>query len=284
VANGRIINKKISLSKAVDNLSSDTCRLAFTWTIPHLDRDGRIHGDPVVLQSIVFPRRIDITSDVMESFIQEWAEAGLVQWYEAEGDMWLSFPGFARNQPNMRYDKEAESVIPPYKQETDLLRTKDGPTPDLVRSKDGVAPDPGRTKYARREEKRTRREEKIYAPPAPQNDDDRSVYHIIEQAFLSKNQDFAYGREGAHIVELEKKALARPDPLDFIKKVITVFWQLTHSNDKLFKDQPFLPSVLNSGGLWPRVMKKIEQMEEQHEELDPELEHFIDNLFLEQSP
>lgn len=280
MANGRIINKKISLSKAVNDLSSDTCRLAFTWTIPHLDRDGRIHGDPVVLQSIVFPRRIDITSDVMESFIQEWAEAGLVQWYKAEGDLWLCFPGFHRNQPNMRYDKEAESVCPAYEQGADLLRTRDGPTPDQRRTKDGVAPD---KVHLKRREENSREEKRSMQPPAAPNDTDRSVYHIIEQAFLSKNQDFAYGREGAHIVELEKKALARGNPIAFIKKVITVFWQLTHSDDKLFKDQPFLPSILNSSGLWPRVMKKIEQMDEYNEQLDPELERFIDNLFLEQA-
>ena len=118
------------------------------------------------------------------------------------------------------------------------------------------------------------------ADPAPQKED-RSVYHLIETAFLSKNQDFNYGREGRHLVELEKKALARQDPEGFIKKVICVFWELTHSNDKLFKDQPFLPSILNSSGLWPRVMKRIEQMDEQGAEMDPELEQFIDTLFLE---
>ena len=118
------------------------------------------------------------------------------------------------------------------------------------------------------------------AEPAPQKED-RSVYHLIETAFLSKNQDFNYGREGRHLVELEKKALARQDPEGFIKKVICVFWELTHSNDKLFKDQPFLPSILNSSGLWPRVMKRIEQMDEQGAEMDPELEQFIDTLFLE---
>ena len=116
-------------------------------------------------------------------------------------------------------------------------------------------------------------------PPAASNGDDRSIYHLIEQAFLSKNQDFDYGREGPHIVQLEKKALARPDPEEFIKKAIVVFWYLTHGNDKLFKDQPFLPSVMNSSGLWPRVMKRMEQIEGQ--EIDPETEQFLDTLFKE---
>jgi len=116
-------------------------------------------------------------------------------------------------------------------------------------------------------------------PPAALNGDDRYIYHLIEQAFLSKNQDFDYGREGPHIVKLEKKALARASPEAFIKQAIVVFWDLTHSNDKLFKDQPFLPSILDSSGMWPRVMKRIEQLEGQ--EIDPDTEHFLDNLFKE---
>ena len=118
-----------------------------------------------------------------------------------------------------------------------------------------------------------------HMPPAALNGDDRYIYHLIEQAFLSKNQDFDYGREGPHIVKLEKKALARASPEAFIKQAIVVFWDLTHSNDKLFKDQPFLPSILDSSGMWPRVMKRIEQLEGQ--EIDPDTEHFLDNLFKE---
>ena len=116
------------------------------------------------------------------------------------------------------------------------------------------------------------------ALPAPL-ENDRSIYHLIEQAFLSKNQDFDYGREGSHIVQLEKKALARTDPEAFIKQVIVVFWDLTHSNDKLFKDQPFLPSILDASGMWPRVMKRIEQLEGQ--EINPDTEQFLDTLFKE---
>ena len=117
------------------------------------------------------------------------------------------------------------------------------------------------------------------SPATPAINNNRSIYHLIEQAFLSKNQDFDYGREGPHIVKLEKKALARPDPEEFIKKAIVVFWDLTRSNDNLFKDQPFLPSILDSSGMWPRVMKRIEQLEGQ--EIDPDTEHFLDNLFKE---
>lgn len=104
--------------------------------------------------------------------------------------------------------------------------------------------------------------------------ENRSVYHLIEQAFLQENQDWNYGKEGRHILELEKKCLARPDPESFAKSVVALFWQLTHrGNDKLFRKQPFLPSILNSSGLWPRVVKELEEAREK--ELSPEdFEHW----------
>ncbi len=126
----------------------------------------------------------------------------------------------------------------------------------------------------RKEEKNISR--KIYtgkpAETAISESINRHIYHLIEQAFVSKNldKDFNFKREGPHIKQLEEKALARASPDEFIKKAIVVFWQLTRpgSNDKLFKKQPFLPSILNSGGLWPRVLTELENREEQ---LDPEM-------------
>ena len=113
MAKGRLLSKKIGLNKSVNELSCDTSRLAYTWTLPHLDRDGRIHGDPAVLKNIIFPRRTDITTTDLEKYVAEWAENGLVIWYEADGDQWLEFPKFNENQPNLRYDREPESTIPP---------------------------------------------------------------------------------------------------------------------------------------------------------------------------
>jgi len=127
MARGRMINKKISLNKNVNELSSDTCKLAFTWTISHLDRDGRIHGDPEILKAIIFPRRKDITNKMMESFIHEWAEKKLVIWYSVNGDLWIEFPKFRENQAHLRYEREPESNIPPSSQGIDVLKPPDPP-------------------------------------------------------------------------------------------------------------------------------------------------------------
>ena len=110
----------------------------------------------------------------------------------------------------------------------------------------------------------------------------RPIYHIIESAFLSQAPqigelvEFNFKREGPHIKELEKKALARDGPEEFAKTVIVVFWRLIHSDDQFWKHQPFLPSVLNSGGIWPRVLKEMENHQE--EQLDDRLQEIIGGL------
>ena len=125
MAVGRLINRKIGLNRAVHNLSSDLSRLAFTWTIPYCDRDGRVHGDPSFLKKIIFPRRDDITTKQMEQFIIEWAKAKLIYWYECNGDKWIQFPKFRENQPNLRYNREAASCIPPPEKGVNLLKKRE---------------------------------------------------------------------------------------------------------------------------------------------------------------
>jgi len=117
------------------------------------------------------------------------------------------------------------------------------------------------------------------ASPAVAN---RPIYHLIESAFLSQAPqigelvEFNFKREGPHILGLEKKALTRDGPEEFAKTVIVVFWRLIHSDDQFWKKQPFLPSVLNSGGIWPRVLKEMENHQE--EQLDDRLQEIIGGL------
>jgi hypothetical protein len=109
---GRFLNKEICLDKTVNELSSDLSKLAFTWIIPHLDKEGRIYGDPAVVRSMIFPRRTDITVDDMQSYIQEWHDAGLIVWYECNDDKYILFPNFDKHQVGLNKDREADSVIP----------------------------------------------------------------------------------------------------------------------------------------------------------------------------
>jgi hypothetical protein len=112
VAEGRLLNKRVCQDRAVHALSGDTSRFLFVCTLPHLDRDGRVIGDPALLKALVAPRRDDISTEQMEAYIREWALEELVIWYEAAGERWLEFPSFRANQPNLRWDREPPSMIP----------------------------------------------------------------------------------------------------------------------------------------------------------------------------
>lgn len=144
MADGRFLHRKISRDKKVDSLSCDTSRLAFTWAIAHLDVEGRIEGDPALLCHTLFPRRTDITADEMAAYIAEWAEAGLVVWYEVGDDTVLYFPGFAKNQRGLRKDREAASYLPPPPPEDQCRK----PTAEQVRSSSGVTPEQVRSRSA----------------------------------------------------------------------------------------------------------------------------------------
>ena len=91
------------------------------------------------------------------------------------------------------------------------------------------------------------------------------LYHAIKDSFESKYGEFEpgiYGKEGAAIKQLIKKATARsPDnPTAFVKAMCEQFWKLK-TEDPFIGKQPFLPSALNSSGIWPRVLETLRTQE-----------------------
>ena len=138
MASGRLILRKIVKDKKVLNLKTHIGRLAFIYAVVHLDRDGRIEGDPTYLRNILFPRTLEPTVDEFEEIIKDWAENGLVEWYTVNGEKYLEFPGFRKNQQNMRYDREPASEIPPIPVSLpDEVRQSAGSPPDEVRKQCG---------------------------------------------------------------------------------------------------------------------------------------------------
>jgi len=125
MARGRMLSKVISLDEKVNALSDDTCRLLFTWLIPHLDCEGRIYGDALTVKSIVFPRR-SISGGRIEKYLKELEKHGLVFRYSVNGNEYLLMKGFEKHQPGLQKSKESPSQIPPI-------------APELLQSNDGVA-------------------------------------------------------------------------------------------------------------------------------------------------
>ena len=112
MAKGRFISKEISLDKRVNELSDGFSMVGFTWLITHADREGRTYGDPAIVKSLIFPRRPDITIEMVAGYIQEWANAGLIILYESGGDAYIEFPNFEKHQIGLRKERESPSSIP----------------------------------------------------------------------------------------------------------------------------------------------------------------------------
>jgi hypothetical protein len=126
-----MLNSSVSRSLKFHQLSDDTCRLLASWTIAHLDKYGVFCGDAVMVKSYIFPRRDDISVEQVESYLQEMERLGLIVLFEAKGDRWQHWPGFAHNQVGLRPERESTSYpLPPgidpndYTQEDD--RQDDG--------------------------------------------------------------------------------------------------------------------------------------------------------------
>lgn len=110
MARGRILSQSIALDVEFNKMSMEA-QFLFMRAIPHLDRDGLILGNPVALWAKIAPLMTDLMHRT-ESCICEWRDANLVVTYDSPYGAVIYFKGFNKNQPNMRYDREAESMFP----------------------------------------------------------------------------------------------------------------------------------------------------------------------------
>lgn len=129
MAKGRMLSKQISLDEKVNALPDDSCRLLFTWLIPHLDVEGRMDADPQVFKSIVSPR-LNISTKKVAQYLEKMEELKLILRYYVNGTAYLCAPNFQKHQTGLRKERESQSRIPP--PPPDLLRHYSVITPDLV--------------------------------------------------------------------------------------------------------------------------------------------------------
>jgi hypothetical protein len=136
-----MLNKSISHDKAVADLVNELggyAGMVFTWMIAHLDREGRIHGDPEVIKGLVFPRIAGVTPELIRSTAARATQLGLIVWYERDGERYIAYPKFDDNQSGLRKEREAESEYPAPTCEG--CRIVAGVTPEDCRSNSGATP------------------------------------------------------------------------------------------------------------------------------------------------
>lgn len=159
MADGRFVSKSIAQSEQLGRVSLEADYL-FGRCIPHLDREGRMTGNPELVRSMVCPLRAELTLERVEAAIVELAREDLVVWYEARGRQCLFFPGFERHQRGIRKDREAASRFPPH--------TGTDAQPFLISGQSGATPeDSGLTppKGSEVKSKGSRSEVKVSASP-----------------------------------------------------------------------------------------------------------------------
>lgn len=191
MASGRMLQRKISKSHDVARLIQNVCddmglehgafaALLFTWCISHQDVNGRMHGDPRLVRSEVFPLIEDIATSHVARYLGHMHAIGLVVWYEVGGRKWLEFPGFKDAQPNLRRDREPPSTIPDPSEGTPVGGGQSaGSPPAQLRLLAG--PDPGEEKIKRREEKGREGGRAPSELGKPENDKQESVVRRHEE-------------------------------------------------------------------------------------------------------
>lgn len=147
---GRFISRKISVSRQLKQVSLEADFL-FGRMIPHLDRDGRMDGDPEIVKAVAVPLRSELAVEIIRTCLGELDTVGLIEWYEVDGLTVCEFPGFERHQKGMKHDREAVSRYPSrHAQGSKSVRrsitskVNSGSTPDLLRQ--GSAPTPATSK------------------------------------------------------------------------------------------------------------------------------------------
>jgi hypothetical protein len=102
-------------------------------------------------------------------------------------------------------------------------------------------------------------------------DEDARLYKAIKVTFEKSYGTFEnYGKEGKAIKAIIAKAhsIASGHEKEFLTVMCLTYYKLTQEGNEFWKGQPFLPSALNAFGIWPRVMKQVQNKAEQERAVD----------------
>lgn len=120
-----MLKKRISESKKLGNLKSDSARLLYTWLIPFLDVEGRHLADPEIIKGHIFPKVKSMTIKKIERLLHELNEIDLIILYHANGEQNLQFTKFHELQKLIK-GREASSDIPDPTQGSRVNRENSG--------------------------------------------------------------------------------------------------------------------------------------------------------------
>lgn len=129
---GRMLQRRISESKKLGSLNSDSARLLYTWLIPWMDCESRHSADPDLIKGRILPKCADWDIGKVTENLYILNEVGLIRLYRSNGETFLQL---SRTIQKINKDREAPSNIPaPDKCEkipigSDIAPANSGPNP-----------------------------------------------------------------------------------------------------------------------------------------------------------
>lgn len=166
----RILKDSILTDKAFNSLTL-TEESIYHRLLVSADDYGIFYADPILLLRILYPRKTDVTEEVIREGLDHMEEAGIISRYTAEGEDYLKICSWENNQ-RLRNSRHKFPV--PEEEE---------PTPES-------APEPETKEKARQEKPADHNANKKAADKAPKTADE-----IIIQLPLNDNTDYNVTQE-----------------------------------------------------------------------------------------
>lgn len=107
MAQGRMLNKYISTSETVNNLSYEAM-LIYTWLIPHTDDVGLVPKSPRKLKAIIAPMW-DMPMETFGNQLETIVQAGLLKPVEQNGEEFYYLVGHSSEQ-TLKRDRKPRSI------------------------------------------------------------------------------------------------------------------------------------------------------------------------------
>jgi len=233
------------------------------WTLA--DDAGRLRGSSRMLASLLYPYDSDAPRMIQKWLTELVSENCIVQ-YQVEGQHYLQISNWLSHQ---KIDHPSPSKFPE--------------PPNLREDSRGFANDSGKFALDQGEDQGSRIRDqgedkgsaRAESPPPPVKTFPPAL-RIQESLILPIRKSFEYfnpqgftapALEDPAIVDLAEKfaRLGRDDPGDFARAVLEKFHELTVSQDKFWRGQPYTPSSLNNPKIFDRVIAEMKTEEVQDE-------------------
>lgn len=109
MAQKRMIDKKISVSEQVANLSTEA-QLLFTWMIPHADDIGLLPYSSRTIKALVVPMNDKILSEDIGIHLESMRKQGLITVFEWGGKKYWYVVNFLNNQ-TLKKDRQPQTIL-----------------------------------------------------------------------------------------------------------------------------------------------------------------------------